>query len=117
MDDGYPSRELVKTFDTEFGRVGLQTCFDMNFMDTWHELYAQHVDIVFWPSAYGGGMPIRGRSGHTDTRGTDCTVPSSHTPACTSQQTTSPFIGRSRSHSSSGAAQEAKRVSQVLSAQ
>jgi hypothetical protein len=34
MDDGYPSRELVKTFDTEFGRVGLQTCFDMNFMDT-----------------------------------------------------------------------------------
>ena len=29
MDDGYPSRELVKTFDTEFGRVGLQTCFDM----------------------------------------------------------------------------------------
>lgn len=25
-----------------------------------HELYAQHTDIVFWPSAYGGGMPIRG---------------------------------------------------------
>ena len=41
MDDGYPSRELVKTFDTEFGRVGLQTCFDMNFMDTWHELCTQ----------------------------------------------------------------------------
>ena len=31
----------------------------MNFMDTWHQLYAQHTDIVFWPSAYGGGMPIR----------------------------------------------------------
>jgi len=29
MDDGYPSRELVKTFDLDFGRVGLQTCFDM----------------------------------------------------------------------------------------
>lgn len=29
-------------------------------MDTWHELYAQHVDIVFWPSAYGGGQSIRG---------------------------------------------------------
>ena len=25
MDDGYPSRELVKTFDLDFGRVGLQT--------------------------------------------------------------------------------------------
>ena len=59
MDDGYPSRELVKTFDLDFGRVGLQTCFDMNFDDTWHQLYAQHTDIVFWPSAYGGGMPIR----------------------------------------------------------
>ena len=42
MDDGYPSRELVKTFDTEFGRVGLQTCFvsdsyplaSMNYADT-----------------------------------------------------------------------------------
>ena len=59
MDDGYPSREMVKTFDLDFGRVGLQTCFDMNFMDTWHQLYAQYTDIVFWPSAYGGGMPIR----------------------------------------------------------
>ena len=38
----------------------LQTCFDMNFDDTWHQLYAANVDLVFWPSAYGGGMPIRG---------------------------------------------------------
>merc|ERR1712232_1520725 len=60
MDDGYPSRELTKVFDLDFGRVGLQTCYDMNFMDTWHELYAKRVDLVFWPSAYGGGLPIRG---------------------------------------------------------
>jgi predicted amidohydrolase len=60
MNDGYPSREMVKTFDLDFGRVGLQTCFDMNFDDTWHQLYAANVDMVFWPSAYGGGMPIRG---------------------------------------------------------
>jgi len=60
MNDGYPSRELIKTFDLDFGRVGLQTCFDMNFDDTWHQLYAANVDLVFWPSAYGGGMPIRG---------------------------------------------------------
>jgi predicted amidohydrolase len=53
MDDGYPSREMTKTFDLDFGRVGVQTCFDANFMDTWHELYAQNADIVFWPSAYG----------------------------------------------------------------
>ena len=54
-----------------------------------HELYAQHTDIVFWPSAYGGGMPIRGYAklyhynivpagwgDITDTRGL---VPSDHT--------------------------------------
>ena len=28
-------------------------------MDTWHQLDAMHTDIVFWPSAYGGGLPIR----------------------------------------------------------
>eukprot|EP01052_Picozoa_sp_SAG31_P011575 SAG31_NODE_658_length_13104_cov_4.409919_6_plen_443_part_00 len=53
------SRELIKTFDLDFGRVGLQTCFDLNFMDTWHQLYAANADIVFWPSAFGGGMPLR----------------------------------------------------------
>merc|ERR1712137_1405434 len=29
MNDGYPSREGVKVFDLDFGRVGLQTCYDM----------------------------------------------------------------------------------------
>ena len=28
-------------------------------MDTWHQLYAANADIVFWPSAFGGGMPLR----------------------------------------------------------
>ena len=49
-------------FDLDFGRVGLATCFDMNFMEAWAELDRARVDVVFWPSAYGGGMPIRAYS-------------------------------------------------------
>ena len=50
MDDGYPSRDMVKTFDLDFGRVGVQTCFDMNFVEGWQQLYASNVDLVFWPA-------------------------------------------------------------------
>ena len=32
----------------------------MNFDESWHALYAANVDLVFWPSAYGGGLPMRG---------------------------------------------------------
>ena len=52
------SREGVKVFETDFGRIGILTCFDLNFAELWHECDAQDVDIVFWPSAYGGGSPL-----------------------------------------------------------
>jgi beta-ureidopropionase len=49
-DDG------VKIFDTDFGRISILTCFDLNFAELWHEADAKDAEIVFWPSAYGGGM-------------------------------------------------------------
>ena len=52
------SREHVKAFDTDFGRIGLLTCFDINFPELWRECDALDVDVVFWPSAYAGGMPL-----------------------------------------------------------
>ncbi len=52
------SEEGVKTFDTEFGRISILTCFDLNFAELWHKADAQNAEIVFWPSAYGGGMPL-----------------------------------------------------------
>ncbi|OHB76530.1 MAG: hypothetical protein A2Z25_03085 [Planctomycetes bacterium RBG_16_55_9] len=52
------STEGVKVFDTDFGRIGILTCFDLNFPELWHECDAKDADIVFWPSAYGGGSPL-----------------------------------------------------------
>ena len=56
------SREGVKTFDTDFGKVGILTCFDANFPELWQECNSQKADVVFWPSAYGGGEPLNAYS-------------------------------------------------------
>jgi beta-ureidopropionase len=50
--------EGVKTFDTDFGRIAILTCFDLNFAELWHDADLMDADIVFWSSAYGGGMPL-----------------------------------------------------------
>jgi len=52
------SREGVKAFDTDFGRISILTCFDLNFAELWQEADRLDVDVVFWPSAYGGGSPL-----------------------------------------------------------
>jgi len=52
------SREGVKVFDTDFGRIGMLTCFDLNFPELWQQCDALDADIVFWPSAYSGGAPL-----------------------------------------------------------
>ena len=53
-DDG------VKAFDTDFGRIAMLTCFDANFDEVWTEAERKGAEIVFWPSAYGGGIPLNG---------------------------------------------------------
>jgi len=52
------SREGAKVFDTDFGKIGLLTCFDLNFPELWQQCNALDADIVFWPSAYSGGAPL-----------------------------------------------------------
>jgi hypothetical protein len=52
------SREGVKTFDADFGRIAILTCFDLNYAELWQECDALGAEIVFWPSAYGGGSPL-----------------------------------------------------------
>jgi predicted amidohydrolase len=46
-------------FDLDFGRVGVQICFDMDFQDGWCELAERGAELVFWPSAYEGGFHLR----------------------------------------------------------
>ena len=52
------STDGVKVFDTDFGRIGILTCFDLNFPELWLKCDELNADIVFWPSAYGGGSPL-----------------------------------------------------------
>ncbi len=54
------SEEGVNVFDTDFGRIALLTCFDANFDELWQEAERKGAEIVFWPSAYGGGMVLNG---------------------------------------------------------
>jgi hypothetical protein len=52
------STEGVQVFETDFGRISILTCFDLNFPELWQQADNLNVDIVFWPSAYGGGPPL-----------------------------------------------------------
>jgi len=56
------SKEGVKVFDTDFGRISILTCFDVNFPELWQQADDLGAEIVFWPSAYGGGAPLNGHA-------------------------------------------------------
>lgn len=45
-------------FKTDFGNVGVQICYDVNWYDNWTKLGNSGAEIVFWPSAFGGGMML-----------------------------------------------------------
>jgi beta-ureidopropionase len=46
-------------FDVDFGKVGIQICFDVMWEDGWKKLKDKNAEIVFWPSAYGGGQSLQ----------------------------------------------------------
>jgi hypothetical protein len=46
-----PGRDGVKAFDTDFGRIGILICFDVNFPELWQQLAELDVELVFWPSS------------------------------------------------------------------
>lgn len=45
-------------FQTEFGKIGIQICFDIEWKDGWEKLRKQGAEIVFWPSAFTGGQLV-----------------------------------------------------------
>ena len=45
-------------FKTDFGTIGIQICFDVNWRDDWHELKKQGAQIVFWPSSYSAARQL-----------------------------------------------------------
>jgi predicted amidohydrolase len=53
-----PGRE-IKVHQTDFGRVGLATCFDVNFPEVWSQLADKGAEVVLWPSAYSAGTSLQ----------------------------------------------------------
>jgi beta-ureidopropionase len=45
-------------FRTDFGTIGFQICYDVNWHDNWRHLSDAGAKIVFWPSAFAGGRML-----------------------------------------------------------
>lgn len=59
LEDGVTPGRDVPVFDCDFGRIGVQICFDINFRDDWRALADKGARLVVWPSAYNGGFLLR----------------------------------------------------------
>jgi predicted amidohydrolase len=59
IDCGITPGSESKVFDTDFGRLGLAICFDINWPAMWDELARQGARLVTWISAYEGGLPLQ----------------------------------------------------------
>jgi hypothetical protein len=59
MEQGITPGNDLPVFDLDFGRVGIQICFDIGFAENWQTLAEQGARLVLWPSAYEGGFPLR----------------------------------------------------------
>jgi predicted amidohydrolase len=58
LEKGITPGSEPKVFATDFGRIGMQICFDINWPQTWAELKRRGAEIVFWSSAYDGGKHL-----------------------------------------------------------
>jgi len=53
-----PGPTVPPVFETDFGKIGAQICFDIEWRDGWRQLQAAGAEIVFWSSAFGGGKKL-----------------------------------------------------------
>jgi predicted amidohydrolase len=58
----YPGTEKARVWETDFGKIGVQICFDMQWNDGWQSLMDGDAEIIFWPSAFSGNTLIKGRA-------------------------------------------------------
>ena len=52
----------ARVFETDFGRLGLAICFDINWPSLWSEMKRDSADAVCWLSAYEGGLPLQAQA-------------------------------------------------------
>jgi predicted amidohydrolase len=50
MEGGTTPGKDAQVFQCDFGKLGIQICFDMDFDDSWQELERQGADLVVWPT-------------------------------------------------------------------
>jgi beta-ureidopropionase len=57
-----PGRFNPPVFETDFGKIGIQICFDVKYDEGWNYLKDNGAQIIFWPSAYASGREIASRA-------------------------------------------------------
>jgi predicted amidohydrolase len=50
MEGGATPGDAQPVFDCEFGRLGIQICYDMEFGDGWAELARRGAELIAWPT-------------------------------------------------------------------
>jgi predicted amidohydrolase len=45
-------------FEADFGKFGIQICYDIYYNDGWQKLAEKGAEIVFWPSAFAAGSRV-----------------------------------------------------------
>jgi beta-ureidopropionase len=53
-----PGPLRAPVFETDFGTIGIQICYDVNWHEAFRQLGEDGAKIVFWPSAFPGGMML-----------------------------------------------------------
>ena len=52
----------VTVCQTDFGRVGMAICFDVNWNALWEQMANQGANLVIWPSAYSAGRSLQAQA-------------------------------------------------------
>lgn len=57
-----PGPLVPPVFQTDFGTIGIQICYDIEWVDGWQKLVEKGAEIIFWPSAFAGGKKVNMRA-------------------------------------------------------
>jgi predicted amidohydrolase len=50
MEGGSTPGDALPVFDCDFGKLGIQICYDMDFADGWTELARKGAELIAWPT-------------------------------------------------------------------
>jgi len=62
MKRGVAPGAHAQVYSTDFGRIGLAICFDVNWPALWERMSNQGAELVIWPSAYSAGRSLQAQA-------------------------------------------------------